>query len=240
MNKCTKCGGENTDEAKFCFFCGAPVEQKKVCVSCGEKIPNEAVFCPECGAKQIDENTDKINDKATEEKTHLIVDGLIFHGIEESGDVYIIFIKGTTEVILQGGSIGGVYSYSINERTKKIDFTSNIEGADNCSLTYSDNPLVLHDDDGTDYTALNYDELVSPLAGNTYEGCFAEPVKLRFITSKELVIWDEQVTFPYSTEAFSLKIMFCDDDNSVLQGTFTPDGESITFDGDVLHKIKTT
>src|SRR5215469_9936899 len=45
--KCSKCGGENRDGAKFCNECAAPIETS--CPKCGSKNKPGAKFCDECG-----------------------------------------------------------------------------------------------------------------------------------------------------------------------------------------------
>lgn len=51
--KCSSCGFENPDLAKFCNHCGAKIEQHgKTCPNpeCKRSgLPEEAVFCPDCG-----------------------------------------------------------------------------------------------------------------------------------------------------------------------------------------------
>ena len=52
MPKCTNCGTELEEGAKFCLECGTPVPQTKKCIKCGFELPLSAKFCPECGTKQ--------------------------------------------------------------------------------------------------------------------------------------------------------------------------------------------
>lgn len=53
--KCTKCGAEIKDGAKFCQACGAkqemPIEEKRFCKACGAPLKPGAAFCTACGAK---------------------------------------------------------------------------------------------------------------------------------------------------------------------------------------------
>jgi class 3 adenylate cyclase/tetratricopeptide (TPR) repeat protein len=44
--RCSKCGAENPDRAKFCVECAAPFAQR--CASCGAENPPNAKFCLEC------------------------------------------------------------------------------------------------------------------------------------------------------------------------------------------------
>lgn len=66
MTKCVKCGGDITEGAKFCSYCGTPVESGSAkdetkertqvfvdtirkCPNCGEQIGTNATKCPACG-----------------------------------------------------------------------------------------------------------------------------------------------------------------------------------------------
>jgi class 3 adenylate cyclase len=44
--RCSKCGAENPDRAKFCVECAAPFARR--CASCGAENPPNAKFCLEC------------------------------------------------------------------------------------------------------------------------------------------------------------------------------------------------
>ncbi|HVN84921.1 MAG TPA: adenylate/guanylate cyclase domain-containing protein, partial [Candidatus Binatia bacterium] len=45
--RCTACGHDNRDTAKFCLTCGQRLS--RVCASCGAELPPAARFCDECG-----------------------------------------------------------------------------------------------------------------------------------------------------------------------------------------------
>src|SRR5262245_10025374 len=45
--RCTSCGVENPEGAKFCEECGASFV--RLCPSCGQQVRPAAKFCPECG-----------------------------------------------------------------------------------------------------------------------------------------------------------------------------------------------
>lgn len=47
--KCSGCGFENREEAKFCLKCGEKMELR--CPQCRKPLPLEAMFCDECGHK---------------------------------------------------------------------------------------------------------------------------------------------------------------------------------------------
>ncbi len=64
---CPKCNHENPEEAKFCCFCGAPIEKKPTlycCPNCKKENPKNAVFCYACGTPLA---ADKKNDGAFSE-----------------------------------------------------------------------------------------------------------------------------------------------------------------------------
>src|SRR2546428_13538091 len=46
--RCTSCGGENPEGAKFCIECAAPFSRH--CPSCGSENLPRAKFCAECGS----------------------------------------------------------------------------------------------------------------------------------------------------------------------------------------------
>jgi class 3 adenylate cyclase len=45
--KCPKCRHENTEKAKFCEQCAAPLV--RACANCGTQVTSTAKFCPQCG-----------------------------------------------------------------------------------------------------------------------------------------------------------------------------------------------
>lgn len=51
--KCTKCGVNNPDGAKFCLACGSPVspepDKVRFCMRCGAALPAGAKYCLQCG-----------------------------------------------------------------------------------------------------------------------------------------------------------------------------------------------
>ena len=54
--KCSKCGGLNKSDAKFCMSCGSPLEieikeEGKKCPACGTSLKESAKFCMRCGTK---------------------------------------------------------------------------------------------------------------------------------------------------------------------------------------------
>ncbi len=50
--QCSECGTENRPGAKFCYNCGAAIQQAgSKCPNCGSDTPAGAKFCPDCGNK---------------------------------------------------------------------------------------------------------------------------------------------------------------------------------------------
>ncbi|MCM2371444.1 zinc ribbon domain-containing protein [Aporhodopirellula aestuarii] len=47
QTRCSQCGSENDNRAKFCDECGAAIS--KTCVSCGQVNDGQAKFCDGCG-----------------------------------------------------------------------------------------------------------------------------------------------------------------------------------------------
>lgn len=54
---CIKCNGVLPEDAKFCLFCGQPVEKEDltknntVCINCRKEFDSSYVFCDHCGYK---------------------------------------------------------------------------------------------------------------------------------------------------------------------------------------------
>ncbi len=57
MNKCSKCGKELAEGAKFCGECGTKVALSMKCPKCGSELTPEMKFCGECGEKIMQEST---------------------------------------------------------------------------------------------------------------------------------------------------------------------------------------
>ncbi len=47
--KCSECGKEISEGAKFCGECGAAVKREVFCSNCGYQMKPEQKFCPQCG-----------------------------------------------------------------------------------------------------------------------------------------------------------------------------------------------
>ena len=50
---CHQCGHPLVQGAKFCFECGAKVQDDGKCVNCGYVFSDDMKFCPQCGAKRF-------------------------------------------------------------------------------------------------------------------------------------------------------------------------------------------
>lgn len=74
--KCSNCGNEISDQAKFCPHCGDKVERKQFCTECGLELPKEALYCAKCGTKLLSTSDSLISD-VTAEKTKAFVSGSI-------------------------------------------------------------------------------------------------------------------------------------------------------------------
>lgn len=60
--KCIQCSQELEEGAKFCYSCGAKV-QNTFCSKCGAEIPSDAKFCGSCGSKTSDYSSFPTSDK---------------------------------------------------------------------------------------------------------------------------------------------------------------------------------
>lgn len=60
--KCIQCGQELKEGTKFCYSCGAKV-QNTFCSKCGAEMPRDAKFCGSCGSKTSDYSSFPTSDK---------------------------------------------------------------------------------------------------------------------------------------------------------------------------------
>lgn len=56
--KCSKCGNENEDGAKFCSTCGASLNPKWNCQQCGTENDDNSNYCSNCGKQRYTVITD--------------------------------------------------------------------------------------------------------------------------------------------------------------------------------------
>ncbi len=83
--KCKKCGKMLPENAKFCFECGAKVEQELICSVCGAKMPVGYKYCMECGSKLSDDDT--VMEKNREEMDDIDWDVLLNSTAEDENDL---------------------------------------------------------------------------------------------------------------------------------------------------------
>lgn len=60
--KCIQCGQELKEGTKFCYSCGAKV-QNTFCSQCGAEMPSDAKFCGSCGSKTSNDSSLSTSDK---------------------------------------------------------------------------------------------------------------------------------------------------------------------------------
>ena len=60
--KCIQCGQELEEGAKFCYSCGAKV-QNTFCSQCGAEMPSDAKFCGSCGSETSNDSSLSTSDK---------------------------------------------------------------------------------------------------------------------------------------------------------------------------------
>ena len=60
--KCIQCGQELKGGTKFCYSCGAKV-QNTFCSQCGAEMPSDAKFCGSCGSKTSNDSSLSTSDK---------------------------------------------------------------------------------------------------------------------------------------------------------------------------------
>jgi class 3 adenylate cyclase len=94
--RCSKCGAENPDGAKFCVGCGSSFARR--CGSCGKENPPGANFCLEC-SKPIDRppaDTKEISKPSVRVST--AADGAQLEGERKTVTALFADIKGSTEL----------------------------------------------------------------------------------------------------------------------------------------------
>lgn len=90
--ECKKCGNILPENAKFCFECGAKVEQDLICTACGAKMSLGYKFCIECGAVISGSDENLIEKEVTEtsglEIEEIDWDNLLTPIISEEDDMH--------------------------------------------------------------------------------------------------------------------------------------------------------
>lgn len=91
--KCSNCGAELADGAKFCGECGTKVVVQNTCPECGTVCPADAKFCAECGhkfgggSKPENVKSEPIRDPEDEESEEpVMMTAKEFFGVEEAMD----------------------------------------------------------------------------------------------------------------------------------------------------------
>src|SRR5208282_5621850 len=94
--RCSKCGAENPDGAKFCIECASPFVRR--CSSCGAENPPRAKFCLEC-SKPIDPPTaDTKESSKSSVRVSSVADGAQLEGERKTVTALFADIKGSTEL----------------------------------------------------------------------------------------------------------------------------------------------
>ena len=98
--RCSKCGAENPDGAKFCIECASPFARR--CSSCGKENPPRAKFCLEC-SKPIDNSppAESLDTRETlKSSVHVstVADGAQLDGERKTVTALFADIKGSTEL----------------------------------------------------------------------------------------------------------------------------------------------
>ena len=97
--RCSKCGAENRETAKFCDGCGAPLEAH--CVSCGTLNRAGARFCDGCGAALSSQLPNSVKSPAPEDKVRVTpeqADTAALEGERKTVTALFADIKGSTEL----------------------------------------------------------------------------------------------------------------------------------------------
>ena len=96
--KCTKCGAENREGAKFCNECAAPTEGS--CPRCGSRNKPGAKFCDECGATL--DSSAPASPKKPNDSSIRVIDSAVAENLDgERKTVTALFadIKGSMELM---------------------------------------------------------------------------------------------------------------------------------------------
>jgi len=94
--RCSKCGAENPDGAKFCIECASPFARR--CSSCGKENPPRAKFCLEC-SKPIDPaSADTRETSKPSVRVSTVADGAQLEGERKTVTALFADIKGSTEL----------------------------------------------------------------------------------------------------------------------------------------------
>jgi len=95
--RCSKCGAENPDGAKFCIECASPFARR--CSSCGKENPPRAKFCLEC-SKPIDSApADTRETLRSSVRVSTVADGAHLEGERKTVTALFVDIKGSMDLL---------------------------------------------------------------------------------------------------------------------------------------------
>src|ERR1700683_4467018 len=99
--RCSKCGAENRETAKFCDGCGTPIEAR--CISCGTLNRAGARFCDGCGTALSSQPPSSVKSaRAPEDRIRVTPEQAEAGALDgERKTVTALFadIKGSTEMV---------------------------------------------------------------------------------------------------------------------------------------------
>ena len=96
--RCSKCGAENPDRAKFCIECASPFPRR--CPSCNAENPATAKFCLEC-AKPLESaggKSQRVTDAASSIQVNAGTADAAVEGERKTDTVLSADIRGSTEL----------------------------------------------------------------------------------------------------------------------------------------------
>jgi len=103
--KCSGCGHENRDAAKFCEECATPLGRK--CTRCGAEIRSAAKFCDECAAPVTGASPSRSDDPRSYTPKHLaekiLTSRSALEGERKQVTVLFADVKGSVELSAQLG-----------------------------------------------------------------------------------------------------------------------------------------
>lgn len=141
--KCSKCGAELKQGAKFCVKCGTPVAQSKnsiaTCPECGAELKPNAKFCTKCGAKITTEKPES-SETMTSVKRHVfwnVQPGELARRVNESefenydSATGIIVNESTTAYIRVNGQLVTVLNGGMYEFVNETELENHIHNSEN-------------------------------------------------------------------------------------------------------------
>ena len=152
---CKICGNETNGDAKFCNYCGSPLEQlnetsrqKKFCRKCGNELSDNSMFCRRCGERVVTTDDHSCeNDSITAQLNSNVVLGQSA-AVKKKSSKKIIF----TAAAIIGAAIiviAVMFFTKLTQRDDKkiVNAFENTFGAENYKCTLTCYPI---DDDGFD------------------------------------------------------------------------------------------